>query len=477
MTIADPVLQRFYTNLMQICNDPSQEPDHNVLVKIDRMLKYDDIVKDDSSILGQFAPIVLEIINSNQTTGVAKSFAISFLDMILPHYSYNEISTIFSVELMVKAFQGSDYLKTVLAKVLQRADASKISHTPLFYELFKTYAKRNCSVSTTDSMHKAIVALTLKSDEIRQKYLNDIDIVNILEEMKNDTLIQSRLIDLMCDILPVIPSLPTSLYLVSEEELAFSNDLLFYRYCVGTWRTLLHLIDEDDGLSFLKDKMKPQIDFCARKYVGEPTLLDDKEIYIDYDDFGIVYVLITASFVFPDYFKELNDKYKIISFSTETYPKYLKSNRFLIGVNTIFLRNDNSFFENFKLTHPNLEIFCHLLEDHWILEHQLTPEKYSKDVFNKISFEDLFEIFTTLSESNDKLSKMVNDWPYIITRVINTVIRNEIMFSSHTLETYLLSIVKSGVPLGNLENPIKEKMRQLEQHIDATVEEPVTETL
>jgi hypothetical protein len=477
MTIADPVIQKFSHHLIQLYNDPYEEPDKKLLADVEDLLRYGNIIKQDSSILGQFAPIVLQIINSNNTTSATKKYVIRFLEIVLPYYSFTEVSNIFNEELMVKVFQGPDYLKKVLAKVIEKANPSKIVHGPLFHELFKTFANSNTEISTANAVEKAIVTLTLKSDEIRQKYLSDPDICNILDDMKHDTVVQSRAIDLICEILPVIPSLPTSVYLVSEEELALSNDLLFYRFCVGSWRSLLHLIDQNESLNFLKKKMEPQFDFCARKFVGKPTLLDDKDIFIDYDDFGTVYLLVTVSFVIPAYFKTLDDKYSLIDYAIETYSHYNKSKVLLSSVNTIFLRERNTLFENFKLSNAYVELFCHLLDDHIILQQKLTAEHFPSSIFERLVFDDLFAIFGTLCETREKITKMVESWPYVISKVISSNITNDVIIKSHSLEIYLKSILSSSVPLGNLESPIEEKLKNLQGHINITVEEPLTESL
>lgn len=477
MTIADPVVQQFAEHLNELYDDPYVEPDNLLINELEDKIRYENLVQHDSSILVQLAPTLLRIINSNNTTGITKNYAIKFLDILLPHYSFNQILSVFSEDLLVKAFQGNDNLKRVIAKTLIKADPAKVSHGPLFLCLFKTFANPSTELSTINEVQKAIVALTLESDEIRQMYLNNTEIVQILEEMKHNKVVQSRVIDLVCDILIVIPQLPTSIYLVGEEELARSNDLLFYRFCVGTWRTLLHQIHQDDSLLFLKEKLRPQIDFGSRRFVGAQTLLDDKDIFVDYDDFGIVYFLVTLSFVFPDFFKEFDERYHLVDFAVETYRHYLKSVNFLASLNTIFLRNNEGLYRNFKLCNNSVKLFCHLLNDKIILEQKLTLHEFPPSIFDKLVFDDLFTIFGTLCDSEWKIEKMVNDWSNIIEKVIDVDIVNDVNINSHHLESFLKAIAKSGIPLGRLEYPIDEKLEKLKKQTGVSVEEPLTELM
>lgn len=477
MTIADPIIQRFSNHLLELYDDPYKEPDEILLNEFEDKIRYDDIVKEDTSMLGQLAPLILQIINSNDTTAITKNYAIKFLDILLPHYSFNQIITIFSPDLLLKAFQGNDNLKRVIAKILQRTDSSKIVNAPLFLCLFKTFANPETSLSTVNEVQKAIVSVTLESDQIRQMYLNNIDIVHLLNGMKHDKIVQSRVIDLVCQVLIVVPLLPTSIYLVSEEELARSNDLLFYRFCVGTWQTLLNQVHYDDSLLFLKEKMKPQIDFCCRKFVGEKTLIDDKEIFFDYDDFGTVYFLITVSFVFPDYFRDYNSKYNIIKYASETYRQYSKSLTFLSGVNTVFMRDSEELFENLKLSNATVKLFCRLLNDRTILNERLTVDKFPPTIFDKLVFDDIFEIFGTLCDDNLLIKKLITDWSNIVKRVISFNIVNNVILVSDSLKVYLEKILKSGVSLGELEEPVREKLKKIKGVFTITVEEPLTENM
>lgn len=476
MTIADPIIQQFSNHLSEIYNDPYVEPNEILLNELEDKLRYEKIVQNDSSILCQLAPLVLQIINSNETTAETKNYAIKFLDILLPHYSLGQVVSIFNPDLLLRAFQGKDNLKSVIAKLLQRQGASKLVNASMFLCLFKTFANPSTQISTVNEVQKAIVSITLESDEIRQMYLNNADIVDLLNNMKHDRLVQTRVIDLVCQVLIVIPQLPTSVYLVSEEELARSNDILFYRFCVGSWRTLLHQIHYDDSLIFLKEKIKPQLDFCCRKFVGKETLLDDKEIFVDYDDFGTVYVIITLSFVFPDYFREFDNKYNIIDYASQTYHRYTKSLTLLSGVNTIFLRTNETLFENFKLSNATVKLFCRLLNDKLILEQKLTIDKFPFTIFDKLTFDNLFEIFGTLCSNEATIRKMITDWNNIIIRVIGTNIINNTVATSSSLRLFLENILNSGVELGELEEPIKEKLEKIKGGFTIAVEEPLTES-
>lgn len=477
MTIADPIVQQFAEHLTDLYNDPYLEPDNVLINELEDKVRYENLVQNDSSILLQISPTVLKIINSNDTTKITKDYAIKFLAIVLPHYSFDQILSIFGEDLLVKAFQGNDNLKKVIAKALERADPALISQGPLFLCLFKTFADPSTEISTVNEVQKAIVSLTLSSDEIRQMYLNNAEIVQILSDMKHHKIVQSRVIDLVCDVLVVIPQLPTSIYLVDEEELARSNDLLFYRFCVGTWRTLLHQIHQDDSLLFLKEKMRPQIDFCSRKFVGAKTLLDDKEIFVDYDDFGTVYFLVTLSFVFPDYFKEFDQKYNLIDYAVGNYRHYLKSINFLASLNTIFLRDNDKLFENFKLSNTTVKLFCHLLVDKTILDYKLTLNRFPASIFDKLAFDDLFEIFGVLCGSDWKIEKMVKDWSNIILRIVDAEIVNDVSVDLSNLEILLKTIANSGIPLGDLKKPIEERLEKFRRPYVALVGEPLTENM
>lgn len=475
MTLPDPLIQKFFDHLSEIYSNPYVTPDETLLNEVEDKLRYDNILQQDNSLLIQMAPTVLKIINSNETTGLAKNYAIKFLDVILPYYSINSILTVFNEALLVKAFTGSDYLKCVIAKLLERVDPSRLKNDVLFLCLFKCFANPDTDISTVSAVQKAIISMTLKSDNIRQKYLNDYEIVNVLNDMKSDNIVKSRVVDLVCEILPVIPNLPASIYLGTEEELAKSNDTLFYSFCLGTWTTLLHLVEQDDSLLFLKKKMYPQYDFCCRRLTNKETLLDGKECFIEYDDFGSVYFIVTLSFVFPDVFKEFDEKYQVIDYTIGTYKQYHKSKNFLESVNSIFLRNKNQLFDNFNLTNRYVNLFVHFLKDKTILEKQITNEKFPQSIFNNLVFDGILEIFVTMCESHDRISKLINDWPLLLTKVLNAKINNNLLVSTGDLEIYLELILRSGLDLGNLKKQIQDRIDGLQGKTQSVVSDPLTE--
>jgi hypothetical protein len=478
MTIADPIIQKFIDHLNDLYGDVYLSPDTVLLSKVEDALRYDDNVRSDSSILIATAPVILQIINSNNTTARTKKYAIQFLGILLPYFSFQQVSSIFNEDLMIEAFNGNDYLKCVLAKVLERADPEAIVHGPLLKCLFETLADSKTDVATVNAVQKAIIKLATDSDSIKEKILHDRAIGEIMESMKHDELIQSRLADLICELLPEIPQIPTSLYLVTEKELADSADILFYGFTINIWRVLLYQLHNYDNLSFLKEAMKPQLDFCCRRLVGERTLLDDIETFSNCNDYGLEFLVVTISFVSLETFQAFDKKYNIVDYCMSNYQTKRQCNRFLGGVNTVLLR-DNSLkiYQDFKLSHEHVELFCHLASDPVILKKNMILERFPQTLFTRLVFEDIFQIFVTLCNNPAAIEKMVSDWPFIITKVISADIVNDTVIQSYNLEEGLHKLIKSGVELGNLYTPVTERYQNLKNTLTASVHDPLTETL
>lgn len=475
MTFPDPVVQEFRLHLDSLYADSTITPDEELLIRFEDKIRYDAALHNEVQILYHLAPIILQIINSNETTGECKEYVISLLDILLPYYTFKQVTSIFNQELLLKAIHDKR-LKLIIIKLLIRGDVEFLRDGQLFKCLFNILADPNEPIAIVNLTERAIVAIVMKSDIFRLKLLNDYEITNIMNDMKHNKIVQSRLIDLICEVLPVVPTLDTSKYLIGEEEISLSNDLLFYRFSVDTWKRLLLLLKDNEDLGFLKNKMEPQLDFCSRLFVGENTLLDGNDVFIDYEDFGTVQCLTRLSYVVPELFAQFDSKYHLIDYAMDKYCVYEKAVFFLTGVNTIFLREKNAdFFEKFKLSHRTIDLFCHLILDTFIASHYFDKSELQKIGFDKLIFDDLLQIFSILSSSDILISKMVNDCPYIITKVINTNINNEVFVKTQLIESSLNAIVASNVPLGNLQTPIEEKIKDLRGQVYITVEEPLTE--
>lgn len=473
MTLSDPIFQHFSNHLVELYNDPTEIPNEILINKLEDKIRYDQSIQGDLSILDQLAPRILQIIESNETTSRTKKYAIKFLDILLPYYSFNQILSTFSENLLAKAFSGNDYLKKVLAKVLERGDANVIAHGPLFLCLFRAFANPYTQIPTVNAVQRAILKLTRESDEIRQMYLNNSELTHILDDMKSNKLVQSRAIDLIVEILPLIPTLPTSLYLVTEEELAVSDDLLFYRFTVGVWRSLLHQIDSNEILSFLKEKMRPQIDFCCRRFIGEKTLLDN-DTFIDYEDFGVVFFLVTLSFAFTDYFEEYDQKYHIVKYAIETYNHYLKSLNFLMGVNMIYLKDSDELYDNLRLSNATTTLFCRFLEAKPIFRKQITVDRFPPSSFDKLIFGDVLQIFGTLVRDDSTIKMLLHHWNNIFDRILNAHVVDTNV--SNELQGYLWELYSSEVPSDETKKKVYEKIMDLKNNT-SIVEDPLTERI
>lgn len=474
MTISDPIIQTFDNHLDELFMDPYLEPNYRLIEDLEDKLRYEKQITQDPSLLQKLAPAILRIINSDQTTSETKRYATRILDIVLPYYTFSQIAEIFNEDLMLRAFQGKDYLKCVLAKVIQKAEPSKIVYGPLFLQLFKTFAEPNLDIATVDAVQKAIVALTLKSDEIRQKFLNDPQIAEILNQMKDDTVIRAREMDLICEVLHVIPTFSDSFYLVSEEDIAKSGDILFYQFCLTTWVKLLCLVYEYDNVGFLTEKLKPQFDFCCRVFTHRETLLANEE-FLDFEELGTTELMISYSYIAPSVFKELEEKYHMVDHAIKTYQKDPKSLTFISKVNTLFLRDKYELYAKFSMSHPFIELFCSLVEDTYIFRDRLIPTYFPNKGFQNLVFEDIFRLFKTLSLTPERIEKMVTIWPLIIEKVINSDINNSILVDTYDLELHLRSLLSCGVPLGNLEDSVREKLHVLKGKVLPSVEEPLTE--
>lgn len=478
MTIADPIIQQFLDHLQALSNDIYLSPDYSILDELRDALRYDENVRTDISILNITAPTILRVINSDDTTAITKKYAIEFLDIVLPYFSFDQVSNIFNEDLMVRAFHGNGYLKTVLCKVIGRADARSVENGRLLLCLFEALADSKADLSTVAAAQGAIEKLVSQSRHLQEMILHDESIVNTMKSMKADRLTETRLIDLVCELLPIVPQIPTSFYLIGKRELAESKDILFFGFTLDIWRVLLYLSNDYEALSFLSEEMKPQLDFCCRRLVGETTLIDDIEEFSELNDCGIEFLVATISFTSLGIFKQLDEKYNIIDYCVNHYKTNKQCNRFLTRANSFFLRKDSlTLYENFKLSHDHVDLFCHLLSDQVILKKYMTLENFPQSLFVNLNFEDLFQIFITLSGNNLTIEKMVSNWPIIITKVISAEIINDTVAQTNTLEKCLNEILKSGVDLGNLYSPISEKHESLKNEITVFAHDPLTETL
>lgn len=451
---------------MKLYNDPYLKPNETLLSKITDLIKYDAIVSEDNSILMQMAPIILQIINSNETTCITKNYAIEFLDAILPYYTFSQITKVFNEDLLARALDGNDNLQRVVAKILEKADVSKLCHGSLFLKLFEIFADPNTELATACALEKTIIAWTLKSDEIRQKYLNDPNIEGILNDMGNNKIVQSRCISLMIDILPVVPALPSSRYLITENELAKRNDFGLYLFCISSWQNLLQAINANDNLRFLQHEIEPEMEFCSKKFVGLKTL-------IEFDDISSVNVLVTLSTEFPEYFKILDKKYNLVDYACTTYTKYEKSLLFLRSLDLKYTESHEALYTNFTISERYVDLFCYYLSDDDIVKNKLTIERFPQSKFDKLTFDNLFKILERLTTSNVKIEILLDRWPNILTRVLGRENLNN--YYRIQLLDVLNMILNSTVPLGKYEDPILQKIEQLRGSVSAA--NPLTESL
>lgn len=431
MTVSDFKIQLVQQHLTALFNDPSLQSSNKLLRDFEDTLK---IIAIDPSILTQTLPIILQIIQSNETTHGTKMYAINLLSIIFPYFTVEQIKTIINEDLMFLAFSGPASLQKVIADLIARAGKGEMN-SKLIHNLFQSL-KLVKDIGAVNSIENAIVQLAKVNDigeEICQ-LAND--------DFYDDTLLYSRLISVSIRLLPFVPRLPEKWYIVSEDQLIRYGDVLFFQYVLSSIQTLINYADELD----VKPKIEKQVDWVAALFIQQNQRLESMEGFCEYQ---IVDVLTTLAKACRPIFIKLVDKYGLLGYASQLQNE--KQYYFMSTIDPQYLRG---LPVDLPLGHKTINVFCNLISDDEIIN----TVEFKESVLNKLTFEEIYKIFLTLCKSKEKMQVMVERCPSVIQRMVDSNITNNEMFETDHINQLLFEISKCGLELGDLEISINKKL-------------------
>lgn len=443
MTVSDSRIQLMQQHLNKLFNDPALEPSAELLCDFEDTLR---TVPIDPSILVQTLPIILRTIQSNETTRSTKLYSIKVLSILLPYFTVKQIRIIIDDDLMYLAFSGPQPLQKVIADLISRAGKGEVD-TKLIHNLFGSLKLVN-DVGVVNSLENAIVQL-VKVNDIKDE-LCQID----NSDFYDDTLLYSRLISVSIRLLPFVPSLPEEWYIVSEDQLLEYDDVLFFQYVLGSIQSLISYMDDLN----IDAQIEKQTDWIASMFTEQNNKLEPMGGFCE---FQIVDVLTTLARSSEVIFRRLDEKYKIIEYSSQLQDE--KSYYFMATISSRYLRNIDFAV---PLGHKTIDIFCNLISDDEIIG----KVDFNETTIGKLTFEEIYKIFLTLCRTKNKMQIMVQRCPIVIERMVNSHITNNEMFEVDHIEQLLFELSKSGIELGELGPLIDKKLNG-----EVSVMEPLTE--
>lgn len=444
MTVSDSRIQLMQQHLNALFDDPTLEPSDELLRDFEDTLR---TVHIDPSILVQTLPIILKTIQSHETTRSTKLFSIKVLSVLLPYFTISQIKTIIDDDLMYRAFSGPQALQKVIADLIARAGKGEVD-TNLVHNLFESLKLVN-DVGVVNSIEKAIVQL-VKVNDINEE-LFQIDI----SDFYDDTLLYSRLISVSTQLLPFVPNLPDSWYMVSEEQLLKYDDVLFFQYVLGSIQTLISYMGEID----INQNIEKQVDWIASMFTEKNSKFEEMEGFCE---FQIVDVLTTLASSSEEMFNKFDKKYKIVEYASLLQNE--KSFYFMATIKPRYLKNIDF---RVPLGHKTIDIFCNLISDDDIA----SKVDFDEVAIKGLTFEEIYKIFLTLCKSKTKMKIMVQRCPILIEKMVNSHITNNEMFEIDQIEQLLFELSRSGIDLGELRTSIDKKLNG-----EVSVMGPLTQT-
>lgn len=472
MTALEPIFASLVAHLQKMLHSPYEEPNDALLDEIRFNLTSKSHHLHDLTLLKGIGEPILQIVHSNETTMVQKAAAVDILVVLLPLYSFEDVVLTFGESPVVDAIlMGRQHdLQKVVVKLLTRVqNPDKVLSNTVIESVFAAISDPMVYYGVFDELHRAVVHLAKHSANFREQLMSNPTVKDDLLRMKQDGILQSRLTDLAIDLLPYVPHLDRSLYLISEEELLSSKDPLLFAFTIQAYFKLLEHQSESGTLGYLEDEMDEQFDYCSKLFVD-----DQYGEYIksgtnaDYPE-----VLGQLSRTFPRKFSEMDTKHHIID-AALAHPNAKQSLRFLSKLDPMCLYDRENFFYEFNLNSDTVGVFYNLVNCEKVFFNRLDQAHFPLTRIN-LEFTKLLWLVELLIQRKYVLERLTKEWAQLTMSIIkprNPIADHELQ---HTRKHILEAIQGSGFELSpEMAKSLQEQVEMARKGI--YVMEPATQT-
>lgn len=454
MTTTDPVFDVFVAHLQQLLVSVDEEPDEMLLKKVELELRGSN----DATLLSKLGMPVLAIIQSDNTTAEAKEYAINTLDILLSVNKYEAIVNLFGVDLLkFGLLSGRTTLQKVCARLIMKIsnpDNTATLPADLILSLFTVLSSPASSIGASMAIEESIVELCRKSDRMRLMII-DGDIYDILKRMRLDEVLEPRLSDLCLNLLPIIPRLPSNLYLFSEREVFDLEDLGLLKSVLFSYARILKEQEENGGLDFLETTMYDQFVQCA-KLISDPEL--SSRMSAEFISSHAI-TLAQLSRTFPSTFKKIDKDYHIVDKCLEK-PKSFISMEFLEAVDPLMLIDKEPIILDLRRDGV-VELMRSLASCELYFNDRMGEDVLPASKLVSIEGSILIRFIYGLHKLEWIQKRLVNEWKPILQRIANP---DDSLASPLLLDQrrdVLNTILNSGLDLGDLGPVLERGMEQL----------------
>ncbi|GMG21436.1 unnamed protein product [Ambrosiozyma monospora] len=421
--ISDPILVKVLIHLDELVNS-TNEPKHKLIQQAEAKLRTDSTLYDPTNpnkrdaLVGSFFPKILQVIRSDYSTLEAKNSSISLLNAILLHFDFEQIVTFFDVEQLIEAMtKGNEELKLLAIGVVSRAKpADLIANTPILLTLFQLLRDPETSLRLVTSITNCVVTLATDGELVRRRILSN-EIVTQMKEMRDDPKVDTRLFDLVVELLPVIPDLPEELFLVSKNEFVKSDDLLHDSVIVSFYSKLIDsisLMRDESSQEKLLEKLDEQVNYITKIYLDD-TFKPELKLLFSVEP---VIFLSKLSQLFHRKFQQLNTRFKILDHAIAKYQVDECSWFLLSNINPDFLKSKTEFIKNLPLNEKYVSVYANLISNK-----ELFTEKLALDSNRavKLTVDSFLGLMVPLTLKDYGVAKLVDSWPELLTRLLDDI--------------------------------------------------------
>ncbi|GME83659.1 unnamed protein product [Ambrosiozyma monospora] len=421
--ISDPILVKVLIHLDELVIS-TDEPKYKLIQQAEAKLRTDSTLYDQANpnkrdaLAGSFFPKILQVIRSDYSTLEAKNSSISLLNAILLHFDFDQIITFFDVDQLIEAMtKGNEELKLLAIGVVLRAKpADLIANTPILLTLFQLLREPETTLRLVTNIANCVVTLASDGELVRRRILSN-EIVTQMKKMRDDLKVDTRLFDLVVELLPVIPDLPEELYLVSKNEFIKSDDILHDSVIVSFYSKLI------DSISLMRDesiqekllqKLDEQVNYITKVYLDDTFKTELKLLF----NIEPVIFLSKLSQLFHKKFEQLNTRLNIVDHAIAKYQVDESSWFLLSNVNPDFLKSKKEFIQNLPLNEKYISIYANLISNK-----ELFTEKLALDPKQalKLTVDSFLELMAPLTLKDYGVAKLVDSWPELLTRLLDDI--------------------------------------------------------
>lgn len=472
MTELEPIFISLVSHLHSILSDPYLQPNDTLFDEIRLNLVSKPANTHDLTLLKTLGEPILQIIHSNDTTMQQKAAAVEVLVQLLPLYTFEDVLNTFGEPPIIDAIlKGRQHdLQKAVVKLLTKVDNPDASISNGIIEaLFVAVSDPMVYYGVFDELHKVVIRLAKYSANFREELVTNQRINDNLLKMKQDGILQSRLTDLAIDLIPYVPDLDKSLYLISERELLSSNDPLLFAFTIQAYFKLLEHQFQFGSLQFLENEMDEQFNYCSKLFV-DPEFGEyiKTETNADYPE-----LLGQLSKTFPKKYAEVDVKYHILDYALD-HIKSKSSIRFLSTVDPMNLYDKDDFFYNLNLNSDTLPVFYNLVSNEKVFTDKLDLEHFPISKIN-LTFTKLVWLVELMIQYKYILKRLTNEWSTLAMTIIKPI--NPI--ADYDLQQQRKNIIEAILNSGFELSP--DLLKNLEEQVELVrkgvyVMEPLTET-